>query len=202
KHVIKTNRNTLANTNQHLHPKERLNKIEHMEADHIRHVNKNETVNSDKCLNKKHVINTNRKMHMDANQHLHSNELLNEIENIIELNRNKYANPHEHLIMNIENNHAEHENRERKKNQDIKLELQNQCSRRDQQLLKWVEKQDNINQNILELTRRQTDSAEKQNLIRNKIVDLIQKQNNSAEDVKKLIESFGIIAHKLVDKKT
>ncbi|CAF3113026.1 unnamed protein product, partial [Rotaria sp. Silwood2] len=90
----------------------------------------------------------------------------------------------------------------------MKLELQNQCSRRDSQLMKWIEKQDNINQNILELTRKQTDSAEKQNLIYEKIVDSIQKQNhmneniidlsqkqnNSTEDVKKLIESFGIIA--------
>ncbi|CAF3293079.1 unnamed protein product, partial [Rotaria sp. Silwood2] len=109
---------------------------------------------------------------------------------------------------NIENNHAEHENMERKKNQDMKLEFQNQCSRRDSQLMKWIEKQDNISQNILELTRKQTDSAEKQNLIYEKIVDSIQKQNhmneniidlsqkqnNSTEDVKKLIESFGIIA--------
>jgi hypothetical protein len=91
---------------------------------------------------------------------------------------------------------------ERKKNHDIKLELQNQCSRRDQQLIKWIEKQQDINQNTLELTRNQTDSAEKQNLMNERIIDLIQKENNRAEDTKKLIESFVIIAQKLVDKKT
>jgi phosphoribosylaminoimidazole-succinocarboxamide synthase len=90
---------------------------------------------------------------------------------------------------------------ERKKNQDIILELQNQYSRRDQQLIQWIKKQDNTNQNILELTRKQTDSAEKQNIIHEKIINLIQKQNNSAEHVKELIESLDIIAQKLVDKK-
>jgi hypothetical protein len=60
---------------------------------------KNENVNSDKCLNQKHIIKTNRKIHMNANQHLHSNEILNEIEDIVELNGNKYTNQHEHLIM-------------------------------------------------------------------------------------------------------
>lgn len=90
---------------------------------------------------------------------------------------------------------------ERKKNQDIILELQNQYSRRDQQLIQWIKKQDDTNQNILELTRKQTDSAEKQNIIHEKIINLIQKQNNSAEHVKELIESLDIIAQKLVDKK-
>jgi len=65
---------------------------------------------------------------------------------------------------------------ERKKNHDIKLELQNQFSQRDQQLIKCIKKQQDINQNTLELTKNKTDSAEKQNLMNERIVYLIQRK--------------------------
>ena len=73
-----------------------------MHSEHIKknqYIMGNENVNSDRRLNPKRAINTNRNTRRITNQHLHLKESSNKMEHIVELSENKYANPHEHLIM-------------------------------------------------------------------------------------------------------